>query len=56
MHKIQIHAAARDARYDILIGSNLAPGAARFIMDQFRPHSCAVITDTNVAPLHLSKV
>ena len=56
MQKIHVHVAAADAEYNVMVGSNLSREVAEFVVERFHPHTCAVITDTNVAPLHLSTV
>ena len=56
MQKIHVHVAAADADYNITVGSDLCRDVADFIVERFHPHTCSVITDTNVAPLHLPTV
>ncbi len=56
MHKIHLTATQPEADYDIIIGAHLCDRVAVFIADQYNPRLCAVVTDSNVAPLHLSKL
>ncbi|MGC8559182.1 MAG: 3-dehydroquinate synthase [Phycisphaerae bacterium] len=56
MQKIHVHVAAVHADYDILVGSDMCREVAEFVVGRFHPHTCAVITDANVAPLHLPKI
>lgn len=56
MRKIHLTAAHTDADYDILIGADLCDFAAAFAAEKYRPHACAIVADSNVAPLHSCKV
>jgi 3-dehydroquinate synthase len=56
MQKIHVHVPAAHAEYDVMVGSDLCREVTDFVVERFHPHTCAVITDTNVAPLHLPTV
>jgi len=56
MRRIHLTATHPSASYDIVIGADLCTQTAAFVAEQYRPHICAVVTDSNLAPLHLSKL
>ena len=52
--RISVDLGAR--KYDILVGENLLPEAGRYIAPLLKRKSVFVVTDENVAPLHLEEL
>ena len=57
MQPIRVPIPLRKNPYYALVGENLLPSVGKLIQETFRgPQSCAVITDSNVAPLYAQQV
>ena len=54
--KASVRAELGERSYDIEIGSGLLQKAGEMITDRLGTRKCAIITDENVAPLHLAKL
>ncbi len=56
MEILHVETSSHSAAYDIWIGGGLISRLGPWLHEKLNPHSCAVITDSNVAPLQLPAV